>query len=49
MILFFPKHIEYDYYDYTFRRTTFAQNTTVFLSIPLYKLRAAILDFILIS
>ena len=33
MIFVIEKHIEYNYYDYAFIRTTVAQNTTIALSV----------------
>ena len=45
MMLFIPKHIEYNYYHYSFIRTTLAQNTII--SLLLCEVSAAILDFIL--
>ena len=47
MMLFIPKHIEYNYHHYSFIRITLAQIPQ--LPFLLCEVRAAILDFILIS
>ena len=45
MMFFIPKHIEYNYYHYSFIRTTRAQNTII--TLLLCEVSTAILDFIL--